>query len=399
VDQLITRTVYLLATAFLLAYWRLYQEHGRCRLELLAHWRPAESKDRRDTIAAALEQAAAVLDARSALAQWRTEGGPWEAALWRDDRCAILETSPHPPIIVPTALERATFSRSAAAPDRLDLGGSTVLHASEALKGELVTSLPITAVSSAPLEGMGIRGRLFLIDNAHAGDDTLAVTRIVADRVSAELDRQTYSGHSAERFALREREAIARDLHDGLLQNLTAVRAQLGALQTDNGTAAGSLQAARDLLRIEQHRIRRYVDLMRSANSEESPLDALRPTLEEAARTWGCNLLLEFVPASAMLSRKLLNQLSLMLSEAIANAVRHGHARAIEIVIWRGANTQIKVRDDGHGFPAAAGSHHPHDVADDNLPRSLHSRALDLGGQLRISTSSSGTEVYFDLPS
>jgi signal transduction histidine kinase len=397
-NELIIRTGYLFVMAILLGYSSAHREYRHQRLTALARWRPTVSLDRGNMLGEALKQAASVFEARCALAMWETDEGAWEAALWHGSRCEILKPSSQAPIAVPVMLGQAAFSRTMADPDRLNLIGTAITYAPHALKGELVSTLPIVDFSSAALEGSNISGRLFLIGNIRASDDHLFLTRIVADRVSAELDRQIFSERAAAHFALREREAIARDLHDGLLQNLTAARAQLELVPTDAGVAAAQLQSSRDLLRIEQQRIRRFVELIRSADSEEAALDTLRPILEESARTWGCALSLELVPASAKVPRKLLNHLALMLAETMANAVRHGEAQSITIAVRQGASMEVKVRDDGRGFPVAARSNRSHELTGDDLPKSLYSRASHLGGRLRVSTSTSGTDVYFELP-
>ncbi|MEW6641872.1 MAG: histidine kinase [Pseudomonadota bacterium] len=395
-NQLVIRTAYLFVVAILLGYASAHREYQHGRLVTLAKWRPAASVDRGRVLSETLRQAAEVFEARCALAMWQTDGGLWEGVIWRDGRGEVLKPSLQPPVVIPGALDRATFSRIEGDTDRLNLIGAPTRRTADVLSGELVSTLPIVDYSSAPLEGSNVRGRLFLIGNIHASDDHLFITRIVADRVSAELDRQIFSELATKRSSLREREAIARDLHDGLLQNLTAARAQLEIVRAENSTAA-QLQASRDLLRVEQQRIRRFVDFIRSTDQEDEPLETLRPLLDECTRTWGCSLSLELVPTSARVSHRRLNDLSLMLAETIANAVRHGEAQSIRVVVRQNTGLEVEVHDDGRGFPAAA-SGVPCEVTSTALPQSLSSRAMDLGGRLRISTSTSGTDVYFELP-
>ncbi|MFB9269922.1 sensor histidine kinase [Bradyrhizobium erythrophlei] len=394
--QLAIRMGYLFVVSILLGYASAHREYQHQRLVTLARWGPSASVDRAAVLSETLHRAAEVLEAHCAVAMWQIDGGPWETAIWRNGRGQILTPSAQPPIVVPATLAKATFSRVGADPDRLNLIGAKLAQASYALSGDLVTALPIVDYSSAPLEGSNVDGRLFLIGNIRGSDDHLFVTRIVADRVSAELDRQVLSELATERTSFREREAIARDLHDGLLQNLTAARAQLELVQA-GGETAGQLQTIRDLLQVEQHRVRRFVEFIRSMEHEQEALEALRPHLEECARTWGCDLSLELAPKSARVSRRQLNDLSLMLTETVANAVRHGEAQSIKVVVRHDAALEVEVHDDGRGFPVAT-SNWPRDVDPDGLPKSLYSRALDLGGRLRILTSTSGTYVYFELP-
>ena len=65
----------------------------------------------------------------------------------------------------------------------------------------------------------------------------------------------------------------------------------------------------------------------------------------------------ESEPGVGHRSRKTLNQLSLMLAESVANAVRHGAATTVHVTVTcRDSRLEIEVRDDGHGF---AGSRPP----------------------------------------
>ena len=117
-------------------------------------------------------------------------------------------------------------------------------------------------------------------------DDHLLITRIVADRVGAELDRQIFLERAAETAAMRERASIMRDLHDGLLQNLTAARAQLEMLPADGEYAKMQLDRTRELLRTEQ-RVREFVDQIHAADNENAVLETLRPLAEETTRFLG----------------------------------------------------------------------------------------------------------------
>ena len=85
----------------------------------------------------------------------------------------------------------------------------------------------------------------------------------------------------------------------------------------------------RELLRMEQRRVREFVDATHATDNEAVAIEMLRPLVEDTARLWGCTVSLHLNPSSATVTRKTLNQLSLMLAESIANAVRHGAATTV----------------------------------------------------------------------
>ena len=59
---------------------------------------------------------------------------------------------------------------------------------------------------------------------------------------------------------MRERSDIMRDLHDSLLQSLTAARTHLEILSRSADQSQEVLPIVRELLRIEQQRVREFVD-------------------------------------------------------------------------------------------------------------------------------------------
>ena len=400
VNDAAIRAGYLIVAGTILAYASAHREHERGRLAKLAHWpAPGFAGEAVDALANTLGCAAAVLDARGALVVWDENGRGPKVALWLEGRCRVLEDHPNSPAVsVAPDLETLTFSRTLPHLDRLNLIDGCVRDAGEALRGKMVSSF-CTDFASAPFQGLAAAGRLFILGKIRASDDHLPITSVIADRVGAELDRQIFLRRAAEGAAMRERAAIMRDLHDGLLQSLTAARTHLALLPTHAEPANAQLETVRNLLRTEQQRIREFVDATRAADDEVVGLETLRPLAEDMARLWGCALSLVIHPNPARVSRRTINQLSLMLAEAVANAVRHGEADEMQVAVaCKQDRLELEVRDDGHGFPDRAGPGQRAELVEDELPRSLHARIKGLGGWMRAWTSTSGAVLHFELP-
>jgi signal transduction histidine kinase len=125
----------------------------------------------------------------------------------------------------------------------------------------------------------------------------------------------------------------------------------------------------------------------------------LRRRAEETARLWGCSLQLRIDHPDTLVSRATINELSLMIAEAVANAVRHGEARAVEVALTRQNDClQIEVRDNGRGFSERASARSRTELAESELPHSLHARVRDLGGRMQAWTSGSGAVLRFEFP-
>lgn len=401
VNQSLIRTAYLIATGTILAYASAHREHEHGRLLKLAHWPAlASADDQSAPLKEVLRQAAGVLEASRAVVVWEEQGGGSKAALWQAGQTQIIESSSGlPAIMVAPEVAHVAFSRTAPTLNRLNLINGSVRVVPKVLCGELVSRLRIRDFASAPFEGLAAKGRLFILGNIRPSDDHLPLTRILADRVGAELDRQIFQKRAAQGAAMRERAAIMRDLHDGLLQNLTAARTHLELLPSQGELAAADLQKVRELLRIEQRRIREFVDATQSADNEMIALGMLHPLAEETGRLWGCEIALTIRPETAMFPRKIFNQLSLMLAEGVANAVRHAEAGTVRVAVVSADNLlTLEMRDDGRGFPVHATTGPPLELLDADLPRSLNARVKELGGRMYGYTSLDGSVLRFELP-
>ena len=122
--------------------------------------------------------------------------------------------------------------------------------------------------------------------------------------------------------------------------------------------------------------------------------------LAETARSWNCALSFLVEPDDVKVSRKVAAQLSLMLPEAIANAVRHGKASQLGVTVRKADDgLTIVVRDNGGGFRAAASNDNDSDPrAPDIKPASLLERVGEMGGSLEVLSSSAGAELRIRLP-
>jgi signal transduction histidine kinase len=156
----------------------------------------------------------------------------------------------------------------------------------------------------------------------------------------------------------QERAHIARDLHDGLGQDLTALMVglrtieQAGDLETVR-TRAGEL---RELAATAHGEVRRLARGLRPVVLEELGLFAALERLgEDFQRTHQVKVTLE---GDALPPRRLEPAAEAALyriaQESLANVARHAQARAVELVLrHEGESLLLSIRDDGRGFDAA----------------------------------------------
>lgn len=205
-----------------------------------------------------------------------------------------------------------------------------------------------------------------------------------------EIDR--YWRRSAEASVLEERRRIARDLHDGLAQELAFIVARTRALLAGRGN--------RQNLELVVAAAERALDESRNvvaalAEPFDEPLDlALTRAATEVAGRAGAHVRVR-AGDSTIVQAETRETLVRIVREAVTNATRHGHARnvSVEVVTENGA-IRLRVSDDGVGFqPEDAGAGSGFGLV------SMAERAHAAGGRLDVrSQPGLGTEVEVALP-
>lgn len=194
---------------------------------------------------------------------------------------------------------------------------------------------------------------------------------------------------------------IARDLHDGLGQNLTALL--MGVRALEDASASDEIRArARELRRMTAaglEEVRRLARGLAPAALEDFGLGPAVERLAEdlgAAGAPGVRVTLA-IPPGRRYSHAVESAAYRMIQEALTNAARHAGARSVDLRLEeRSGMLHVTVRDDGRGFdpdaPARAG-------ANSLGLRGMRERALLLHGSFSVdSRPGAGTTVQAWLP-
>jgi signal transduction histidine kinase len=220
------------------------------------------------------------------------------------------------------------------------------------------------------------------------GDVLRAAAFAVLSAVSVLLHRQSL--HQKAHAALTaERVRIARDLHDGLAQDLAFIAAHSGRLARDFGADHPLALAAQRALATSRGQI---VDL--EASSAPTTAAALRELAAEAGARFGVRITVRPQAVDqAEPSRVERAELVRIAREAIANAVRHGSAKHITIALGsRREQFLLRVTDDGSGLPAP-GQPAPATAGTGLGMRAMGARARRIGAQLRARSCEHGGAV------
>ena len=217
--------------------------------------------------------------------------------------------------------------------------------------------------------------------------------RQMLERANAQLAR---FAATIEQLALsRERNRLARDLHDTLAHSLSAVAVQLegaDAQWDENPTAARALQAqALATTRQGLAEARRAIQALRASPLQDLGLRlALAELAETAAQRGQLQLRLDLTTHPAGLDPETEQGVYRIAGEAMANVVHHARAGRLLVSLQRSDNRlTLTIADDGQGFdPAAPDGNGRYGI------QGMRERSELIGGQLLIeSRPGRGTTV------
>ncbi len=155
----------------------------------------------------------------------------------------------------------------------------------------------------------------------------------------------------------RERNRMARELHDTLAHSLTGVSVQLQALDTllkyDPEAAEAQLHETQATVRSGIHESRRAIEALRATPLEDLGLsEALRQlcrrNAERATIKYACEI--ENVQALDPLTEQSIYRVA---EAAVSNAEQHAAATAITVHLSCRPHPRLEIRDDGIGFDPA----------------------------------------------
>lgn len=202
-------------------------------------------------------------------------------------------------------------------------------------------------------------------------------------------ERRNLSEYLA-RITDEERARLGADLHDGLGQELTGLALLLNALATRSQYETPSLSA--ELLNMSQlastavASVRDIAHGMLPIALRHGDLkSAIQSFAKSTRRTFGVRVTTRYRSDNARYTmERTAEQLYRIAQEAVTNAIKHGRARNISIVVLADFDrTSLWVSDDGIGFDGRA-------TAGGMGLQIMHHRARMLGGLIDIQPSKPG---------
>ncbi len=185
----------------------------------------------------------------------------------------------------------------------------------------------------------------------------------------------------AEVAVLADRHRLARELHDGVIQELVYIRSESHALTTaapaqgGNGNIIGACDRALDEARSAVQAL--------SHTGEDTLGLTLHRAAQQVTDRYGVSLEVELADgvAAGFEQRHALVRIA---REAVSNAIRHGDAQRLTLRLFqRDGHRYLSIKDDGRGFDVAATA----ETSTGYGLTSMRDRARGLPGSLDIRSS------------
>ncbi len=266
---------------------------------------------------------------------------------------------------------------------------------------------PMHSLLGAPVMARGrIFGNIYLAEKKDAGeftDEDQRALEVLATQAGVAVENarlyeemQRAQGELRRLEVLDERERIAKELHDGVIQSLFAVGMSLqgvAALAQDDGITGRIESAVEDIDRAIRD-LRNYIFGLRPGILADRQLDqAIRELASEFEGRSGVVTAVDVDPTVAAELASIAADVVQLTREALSNVSRHAEATTCRVSLRRNGNgALLEIDDDGRGFEIGGA---PGGLGLANL----RDRVGSLGGSLDIqSRVGEGTTVRAALP-
>lgn len=257
--------------------------------------------------------------------------------------------------------------------DRLDLAVDGPVEPGPALV------LPLRAADTVA----GVLVALRSADEQPFSDKQLDMMAAFADQAALAWRLATAQRQMREVEILTDRDRIARDLHDHVIQRLFAV-----GLTLQGAAPRARVPAVRESIYSSIDDLQEIIQEIRSAifdlHAGPSRATGLRHRLDKVIDQLAIPVLhttVQYTGPLSVVDTVLANHAEAVLREAVSNAVRHANATSLAINVSVEDDVRVEVVDDGVGISG--------DITESGL-RNLRQRADDAGGEFTVENMPTG---------
>ena len=226
-----------------------------------------------------------------------------------------------------------------------------------------------------------------------------SVRRNLRDLRAANVELAELRDADVERAALEERARLARELHDGLAQDLWLAKLRTGQVATMDDLppeARRALEEAGSAIDSGLADAREAVAALRNTTgAHEGICNLVRRSVDEFSDRFGLRVEYAFEGEhTTKVAARTQAEVLRITHEALANVARHADATVVGVRLEiRGDRIWLRVVDNGRGFDVASRPPQTFGLA------SMRERAALIGGRLRVlSRPGAGTRVVLSAP-
>jgi signal transduction histidine kinase len=295
---------------------------------------------------------------------------------------------------------------AAAAPFLYDLGRNRALmrdpagnlltrNPGELIGPELASALQLGEGLAIPVRSGAGEGQLFF-EGLPLSTDHLDIGEQLAANLAAHIQRHELLEAAAESAEARSRLALARDLHDSVVQFLAGAAFRLEAMKRSEAsgrTLEPELNELKQLMLQEQGELRAFITALRTGTriSLADLARDLHSLSGRLARQWAIECEFAAESADVMVSTDVHLDAHQVVREAVANAVRHAGAKSVRIGLSATRElVRLDMVNDGTAYPKRGERI--------DLPQSLHERVEQAGGAIDLSRGMGVTKLSISLP-
>ncbi|COV96295.1 histidine kinase response regulator [Mycobacterium tuberculosis] len=239
--------------------------------------------------------------------------------------------------------------------------------------------LPLRAADTVA----GVLVALRSADEQPFSDKQLDMMAAFADQAALAWRLATAQRQMREVEILTDRDRIARDLHDHVIQRLFAV-----GLTLQGAAPRARVPAVRESIYSSIDDLQEIIQEIRSAifdlHAGPSRATGLRHRLDKVIDQLAIPALhttVQYTGPLSVVDTVLANHAEAVLREAVSNAVRHANATSLAINVSVEDDVRVEVVDDGVGISG--------DITESGL-RNLRQRADDAGGEFTVENMPTG---------
>ncbi len=247
-------------------------------------------------------------------------------------------------------------------------------------------------------KNLGVYNLFVESENIDSREDVKALFTSIGRHLGMAIEKANLDDEAKRLSIIKERNALAHELHDSLAQTLASLRFQVSMLdeaidQQGADVTHEDIQQIKGGLDEAYTELRELLAHFRAPINSRGLLAALEDLISNFRKQSGMHVLLQKEWDTSTLSANMEMQVLRIIQEALANTRKYSKAHTVRVMLRsdENENYHVLIEDDGIGMDKPAFSGHPGEHLGLSI---MQERARYLGGKLLIeSEPGEGTRV------